>query len=211
MERLKTEAPPRTAPVPVADGPPGEPPPELIAACRAGSRAAFEALFEMTHDRVYGLALQLLGNEAAAADASQEVYLKLIERIRQFEGRSRFTTWLHRIVVNTSLDRHRRNRPLLSVEELPEPALEAPDSRPSDAVPDSPEALAMRRESARSVRRAVARLSPRLRQVIVLRFGAGLAYGEIADQLEISIGTVGSRLSRALLRLGRALEGEEAP
>lgn len=172
-----------------------DPPADLVAACRAGDREAFARLFELSRDHVYGIALGICGDRAAAADVSQEVYMKLLTRTAQFEGRAGFATWLYRLVVNTAVDHRRATR---RVTALPESIA---DLRRHDEDYD-------RRERKRRVERAVAGLPAKLRAPLVLRHIEGLTYAEIAAVLQVSAGTVASRLSRALARLSRDLAGE---
>src|SRR5947207_15636870 len=82
-----------------------------IAACQQGDREALRVLFEEYKDRVYSIAIySLSGDEMAAADVTQQVFLKLITRIGQFRGDSEFATWLYRLVVNTCQDEHRKQK-----------------------------------------------------------------------------------------------------
>src|SRR5437870_3093685 len=91
----------------------------VIAACQQGDRDAIRLLFEAYRDRVYSIAIySLSGDEAAAADATQQVFLKLITRIGQFRGDSEFTTWLYRLVVNTCLDERRKQRRFVPLAEF---------------------------------------------------------------------------------------------
>jgi RNA polymerase sigma-70 factor, ECF subfamily len=172
-----------------------DPPADLIAACRAGDRDAFARLFDLSCDHVYAIALGICGDRAAAADVSQEVYMKLLTRIAQFEGRASFATWLYRLVVNAAVDHRRATKRIAA---LPESMA---DVRRHD---DDYE----RRERRRRVERAVRALPEKLRAPLVLRHIEGLAYAEIAEVLQLSAGTVASRLSRALARLSRDLAGE---
>jgi RNA polymerase sigma-70 factor, ECF subfamily len=172
---------------------PPEPSAELVQACGRGDRAAFGRLFEASKDQVYSLALRLTGNASEAADVTQEVFLKLLTRLPQFRSEALFSTWLHRIVVNTFLDRRRTVRRLVPLTD----ALE-----PSDP---GTEREARRAETAGLVARAVAGLDPALRLPVVLRFVSGLSYEEIAAVLELPMGTVASRLSRALRALATEL------
>ena len=171
----------------------GEPSAALLEACRRGDRAAFGALFETTKDRVYSLALRLTGNAGEAADLTQEVFLKLLTRLPQFRSHARFSTWLHRIVVNAFLDRRRSTRRLVPLTAANEP----------EGV--AGERDAQRAETARLLAKGVAGLEPTLRVPLVLRFVGGLSYEEIAAVLELPMGTVASRLSRALRALAAAL------
>ena len=172
-----------------------DPPADLIAACQAGDREAFGRLFDLSRDRVYAIALGICGDRAAAADVSQEVFMKLLTRIDQFEGRAGFATWLYRLVVTTAVDHHRRSRRTTTLSET----LVDPRRHDRDYERD---------ERRRRVERAVRALPAKLRAPLVLRHVEGLAYAEIAAALTLSPGTVASRLSRALARLSRTLAGE---
>ena len=174
---------------------PLDPPAELIAACRAGDREAFGRLFDLCRDRVYSVALGICGDRAVAADVSQEVFMKLLTRITQFEGRASFATWLYRMTVHTAVDHHRAARRTTAMPE------EIADARRHDHDYD-------RAERRRRVERAVRALPDRLRAPLVLRHIDGLSYAEIAAVLNLSAGTVASRLSRALARLSLELSGE---
>ena len=172
-----------------------EPPADLLAACRAGDREAFGRLFDLCRDRVYSVALGICGDRAVAADVSQEVFMKLLTRISQFEGRASFMTWLYRMTVNAAVDHQRAAR---RSTELPE---DLADVRRHDHDYE-------RAERKRQVERAVQALPDKLRAPIVLRHVQGLSYADIAKVLDISAGTVASRLARGLARLSRELAGE---
>jgi RNA polymerase sigma-70 factor (ECF subfamily) len=97
-----------------------------IAACQQGDRAALRLLFEEYKDRVYSIAIySMAGDEMAAADVTQQVFLKLMTRIKQFRGDSEFATWLYRLVINTCHDEHRKRRRFVS---LADSFLETPAS-----------------------------------------------------------------------------------
>ena len=170
-------------------------PNELLSACRAGDREAFGRLFDVCRDRVYAIALGISGDRAMAADASQEVFMKLLTRLPQYDGRASFATWLYRIVVNTAIDQRRATRRLVALPETLETGSHMDDE------------YARRQRKAR-VERAVQALPIKLRAPLVLRHVEGLAYDEIAKVLGVSAGTVASRLSRAHARLARELKGE---
>src|SRR5206468_5506149 len=87
----------------------------VIEACREGDREAFRLLFEAYKDKVFSIAVYSFGgDEAAAADVSQQIFLKLMTSIGQFRGDSAFTTWLYRLVVNACTDEQRRRRRFLA-------------------------------------------------------------------------------------------------
>lgn len=189
-----------------------EPSPELLARCRQGDRDALGELFELTRDAVWAVALGLVRDEALAADVSQEVYVKLLGQIGRFGGRARFSTWLYRVTVNAAIDALRRRPRWVPLDQGAEGAKDAatgvpprPHPHPGSVTAATQHRDAERAESARRVRQGVARLSPRLRAPIVLRFAGGLSYDEIAEVLGLSAGTVASRLHRALRRLGAIL------
>ena len=203
-ELLLPSLPARTDPVEGAPRPAPERPDvdrTVLAGCRQGDPEAFGELFEKTKDHVYTLALHFSGDEATAADVTQEVFVKLLERVGQFREDSELSTWLYRVVLNTFLDHRRRRRPWIPLQEL----IESVTSPRQLTLEPGQELSASRAETARTVRRAVLELKPRWRALVVLRYSAGLSYEEIAEVLEISPGTVASRLSRAHQRLARTL------
>jgi RNA polymerase sigma-70 factor (ECF subfamily) len=169
-----------------------------IEACRRGDSDAFRLLFEAHKDRVYSIALCFFdGDEAAAKDITQDVFLKLMSTISQFENRSQFSTWLHRIVTNACLDRKRALRRFLSFGDSGEPQLR--DGRISH------EEKYIQREIEASVRKVIAGMKPKLRITILLKYFEDLSYDEIAAALGCSKGTVASRLNRAHQILARKL------
>lgn len=168
-----------------------------IAACQRGDRAALHLLFEEYKDRVYSIAIYALsGDPTAAADVTQQVFLKLMTRINQFRGDSEFATWLYRLVVNTCHDEHRKQRRFVS---LADTFLE------TRAAGESPRARYARKEMAGRVQSAIAELKPKLRWPILLKYVEGMSYDEIATVLGCSKGTVASRLNRAHRALARRL------
>src|SRR6185503_1765186 len=91
---------------------------QVIKACQQGDREAFRLLFEAYKDRVFSIACYSLGDEAAADDITQQIFVKLFTRIGQFRGDSEFTTWLYRLVINSCLDERRKQKRFLPVEEF---------------------------------------------------------------------------------------------
>ncbi|HEX2445099.1 MAG TPA: sigma-70 family RNA polymerase sigma factor [Vicinamibacterales bacterium] len=169
--------------------------PDLLEACRRGDPDAFEALVAACRDRVYSLACHLSGSETAAGDITQDVFVKLLTRLAQFRHQAEFTTWLYRIVANVAIDYRRASRRLVSVEE----------AAPVWSQPALQEQRYLRAETATHVREALARLPPRFRVPLALRYLEGLSYEEIAGVLRLSTGTVASRLARGLRQLGAEL------
>jgi RNA polymerase sigma-70 factor (ECF subfamily) len=174
---------------------------EVIQACQRGDDEAFRVLFESHKDRVYSIALRYSGDSAAAMDIAQDTFLKLLSSIQQFRGDSSFESWLYRLVVNSSLDYHRRRRrflPLLA--EATDAALDL-----FGAPRDSALHELLREEQEERVQQLVAQLPEEQRMVVVLRYTEDLSYEEIADLLGCRRGTVASRLNRAHKALERRL------
>jgi RNA polymerase sigma-70 factor (ECF subfamily) len=173
--------------------------PEIIESCRQGDREAFRALYEAYKDKVYSIALYFFhGDAAAAGDATQQAFLKLITNIESFRGDSEFPTWLHRLVVNTCLDGSRKRKS----REIPiEPADLARFASPASADEEVD-----RRQQADRIQTALSSLPPKLRLPILLRYFEDLSYAEMAGALRCSAGTVASRLNQGHKLLAAKLE-----
>ena len=170
----------------------------VIEACQAGDREAFRLLFETYKDRVFSIACYSFGgDEAAAGDVSQQIFLKLMTSIGQFRGESAFTTWLYRLVVNACRDEQRKRRRFLTFG-FSNPVLKTEERRPQ-------EKRYAKLELAESVQTAIGELKPKLRMAILLKYVEDLSYEEIAGVLGCSKGTVASRLNRGHKALARKL------
>jgi RNA polymerase sigma-70 factor (ECF subfamily) len=170
----------------------------MIEACKRGDRDAFHMLFESYKDRVYSIAFHYSGDESAARDLTQQVFLKLFTVIGQFRFESEFTTWLYRIVVNACADEQRKLRRFVP--------FSTGGEKTNMAVRASQEDRYLKRQVADSVRSAISELSPKLRLPILLKYVEGLSYDEIAEVLGCSKGTVASRLNRGHKALARKLD-----
>ncbi|MCL6481806.1 MAG: sigma-70 family RNA polymerase sigma factor [Firmicutes bacterium] len=179
---------------------------EFVTELQAGSATAFDWLVTHYHAPVYNLVYSILGDPADAADVTQEVFLKAYRGIQGFRGGSSLKTWLYRIGVREALN-HRRwwRRHLRWQTSLDDP-------EPDGHQPTEPEALAATpfdalatREVQQAVRRALAQLPERYRSAVILRDLEGFAYEEIAELLEVSVGTVKSRILRGRRRLRELL------
>ena len=171
---------------------------QTIEACQRGDSDAMRLIFETYKDRVYSIALCFFdGNEATAKDITQEVFLKLMTTIDQFQYRSQFSTWLYRLVSNACLDRKRALRRFLFYSS----SFEVERGRARVSVEDK----YIQSEMERSIRKVIAGMKPKLRMAILLKYFEDLSYEEIASALGCSAGTVASRLNRAHQILARKL------
>lgn len=167
-----------------------------MAAAQGGDRAAMDALLRRHHHRIWAVCRRLAGNDADAADATQEALVLIVRRLGTFDGRSRFTTWAHRVATNACLDelRRRSRRP------LPHPDDDGHDGTGVAA------GLASSVADRLDIDAALAELPEEFRVPVVLRDVAGHDYAEIADILGIPPGTVRSRIARGRRRLAELLE-----
>lgn len=148
------------------------------------------------------MAYRITGNAADAMDVTQEAFGLLLRKICRFEFNSKFSSWLYRIVVNLSIDWRRRNW-LRRSESIHEDGEGDRIQEPRDERAVPPEDVLARMELKDAVQAGISGLSPKLRAIVVLRYLQDLSYEELAETLEISIGTVKSRLARAHLALER--------
>lgn len=173
----------------------------LIAACQTGDREAFRQLFEAYQERVWSIAIHFTGEEQAARDITQQVFLKLFASIKQFRHEANFTTWLYRLVANVCLDEQRRGRRFISFD-----FWRRADEEDENGLLDWQQAQQFQQslqeecytqaELAAAIKAAVKELSPPLRLTILLKYFEELSYEEIAQALNCSPGTVASRLNR---------------
>lgn len=176
----------------------------LIAACQAGDREAFRQLFEAYQGRVWSIAVHFTGEESAARDITQQVFLKLFASIQQFRQEASFTTWLYRLVTNVCLDEQRRGRRFISFDfwrrddeaaNIDEASL-LDWQQAQQFQQGSQEEHYTQVEIAVAVKAAVKELSPPLRLTILLKYFEDLSYDDMARVLGCSPGTVASRLNR---------------
>jgi RNA polymerase sigma-70 factor (ECF subfamily) len=183
---------------------------ELCSRVATRDNNAFEALVERYQARAYRLAYSLLGSEADARDVSQDAFIKLFESAGKFGGRSRFSTWFYRIVVNLCIDHKRRSRwwskivPLRgSLPEGEEAGVEPVSSEPG------PEAEAMHHETSIQLTEAFVQLSPNQRAAVLLQVQDGLTSREIAQVLSCSENTARVHIHRGLAALKKLLKKDE--
>jgi RNA polymerase sigma-70 factor, ECF subfamily len=176
----------------------------LVAAAQGGDRFALDQLLRRHYDRIHGVCRRVAGSTRDADDACQEALIKIVRSLPRFDGRSSFGTWAYRIATNAALDelRKRQRRPALhAVDE---------EHRP-DVVDPRADGFAERYPDRLVLDDALDQLPEDLRVAVVLRDVADLDYAEIAETLDVPIGTVKSRISRGRAALAAQLRLDRDP
>ena len=183
----------------------------LVRQVQAGELHAFTELVRKYQDRVYNTCWRICGHPEEARDLTQEVFLKAFESVERFRGASAFYTWVFRIAVNLSIS-HRRKRRTRAMVSLDDPVAGVDGPREAtrarlvcDERAPNPAAESMATETHEEVARALLTLEPDQRAVVVLRDVEALDYQEIADVLELPVGTVKSRIYRGRVALREQL------
>ena len=174
---------------------------ELVRAAAGGDTEAFERLVRTYENKIYHLALRMCGSSEEASDIAQEAFLAAWRGLPSFRGEANFATWLYRLTSNAAIDylrRQKKERGDMSVDDE-DLGLDAVDTG------HGPQDAAERTEVRTAVAAGLQQLSEGHRQVLVLREIQGLSYEEIADVLEVDLGTVKSRISRARTALRKIL------
>jgi RNA polymerase sigma-70 factor, ECF subfamily len=172
--------------------------PDLVAACLEGRHGAFDLVVERHRRTVYRICYRFMGNHEDASDLSQEVFFRAFRGLAKFKGGSTLGTWLHRIAVNTCLNRIALKSPRTEPLE---------GSQQVDTHSESPSERLLRDERADRVRAAVARLPKKQRAVLILRTYQDLSHQEIAKLLGTTVGAAKANVFHALQNL-RKLLGE---
>ncbi len=185
-----------------------EPDSTIVERCLSGDDAAWEELVRLHSRRIYGLCYRFTGKDSEAQDITQEVFLRVYRSLASFRSsEGSFTTWLARLTRNLLIDHYRRTRRERitdSIEDqLPGSEGHTEEKFKSASRPDSAVAG---REASELLQSALSKLSPELRETIILRDLQEMEYREIADVLSIPEGTVKSRLNRGRAELARLLK-----
>lgn len=183
----------------------------LVLQAQAGDPAAYDELVTRHRGRIFAMIRQMVKNEADAWDLSQEVFIKAWKALPRFEVKARFSTWLYRIAHNTVYDWARRKRPEAGGElneEIFRSGTIDPSSRTTPESPRQPDEALGDNELRQKIEAALDQLSPQHREAVILKDVQGLAYKEIAEVMECSIGTVMSRLHYARQKLQSLLKDE---
>jgi RNA polymerase sigma-70 factor (ECF subfamily) len=162
---------------------------EMISRCQQGNQEALKEIYDKYHTKVYRIAYGVVRQREDALDIVQEVFIKLFRSIKNFKGRSRFYTYLYRMVMNTAID-HARKGGKKFVSSLDEEG----SLEPSDRVEKGPERILLQKELEERVKLALNKLPAEQKAAIIFRDVEGLSYQEMAEAMGCSIGTVMSRL-----------------
>lgn len=184
--------------------------PLVVRRCLDGDSLAWTELVKAHHRRVYGLCYRFTGSQHDAEDLTQEVFLKLYGNLGSFDlNRGSFQVWIATLTRNLLVDHFRRNRQQRLTDSMDagwdDPAETPQSGRLTDSRP-SPHDHAAAKELERMVQEALTKISPELREAVILRDLQDLDYKEIAQVLRIPEGTVKSRISRGRAELARLLE-----
>ena len=174
---------------------------KLIERASGGDPAAFNRLMEMHEKRMYAVALRMCGNREDAQDCLQEAMLRVYRAIGSFKGQSSFGTWVYRITMNTCLDelRRKKNKQSTSLDNM----LDQGWSPTDDSA--SPEKKVMQIEMRKSISKSIQELPEDMRSAVIMRDIHGYSYDEIADMLNVNVGTIKSRISRGREKLREKL------
>jgi RNA polymerase sigma-70 factor, ECF subfamily len=181
----------------------------LVASAQSGDRDALEVLLRRHYDRVHAICRRIAGPTRDADDAAQEAMISIVRALGRFDGRAAFSTWTYRIATNAALDELRRR------ERRPKPHSVDDEGNPPDVVDPSAHRPFDGVSDRLAIEQALAMLPEEFRTAVVLRDLCDLDYAEIAETLDVPVGTVKSRIARgrALLadRLGNRAERAERP
>ena len=180
----------------------------LVERCLSGEEAAWEDLVKVHTKRVYSICYRFTGSDGPAQDLTQEVFLRVFRTLKSFRsGEGSFGVWLARLTRNLLIDHYRRNRLERASDSLDDqlPMLEARSAADSRA-----DGLLAGREASELLQAALQKLSPELRETVILRDIEELDYREIAQALGVPEGTVKSRLNRGRAELARLLKKHRA-
>jgi len=181
---------------------------QLVERCLQGDEGAWEDLVRAHTRRVYAICYRFTGRDSEAQDLTQEVFLRVFKSVKSFRaGEGCFTVWLSRLTRNLLIDNYRRGKMDRATDSI-ETQLAVLDGRTG---PDGrADAMLAGREASEMLQAALARLSPELRETVILRDLEELEYREVADVLGVPEGTVKSRLNRGRAELARILRQRKA-
>lgn len=183
----------------------------LVRRCLAGESAAWEEIVQRYHRRIYNICYRFSGSPDQAQDLAQEVFIKMYSSLKSYDAqRAAFMTWMTTITRNLLVDYFRKSKQERMTDSLDTAASGHEDAIPlSDRIPDKalpPDVNVQGRETREAVHRALQKLSPDLREAVILRDLQDMEYREIATVLRVPEGTVKSRINRGRAELARLLQ-----
>jgi len=180
---------------------------QLVERCLAGQDAAWEELVRVHTRRVYGVCYRFTNSDSEAQDLTQEVFLRVFKNLRSFRaGEGLFVVWLTRLTRNLLIDHYRRTRMERASESIEDHALTLEENT---AAIGKTEGMLAGREASELLQGALQKLSPELRETVILRDLEELEYREIAQVLNVPEGTVKSRLNRGRAELAKVLRRQK--
>jgi RNA polymerase sigma-70 factor (ECF subfamily) len=177
----------------------------LAVEAKRGSEEAFRELVERFHRPVYALLVRIVRQPELAEDLAQETFLKAWKALPRFDPERKFSSWIFKIAHNSALDELRRGGLETVSLDAPFPGEEESPEMPADLAAENPLLRTLARESGRLLERAVARLRPAYRGILLLRFAQEMSYDEIAEVLGLPLGTVKIHIFRARAELAREM------
>lgn len=181
---------------------------QLVERCLGGEEAAWEDLVRVHTRRVYAICYRFTGSDHEAQDLTQEVFLRVFRSLKSFRsGEGSFTVWLARLSRNLLIDHYRRTKLERATDSIEE---QLPMLEEKTAMSSRTEGLVAGREASELLQGALQKLSPELRETVILRDLEELEYREIAQVLNVPEGTVKSRLNRGRAELARVLRRKVA-
>ena len=179
----------------------------LVDRCLTGDEGAWERLVKLHSRRVYGICYRFTNNDGEAQDLTQDVFMRIFKTLKSFRsGEGSFTVWLTRLTRNLLIDNYRRTKLERATDSI-EDQLTVLEQRSGGSA--RADGLLAGREASEMIQAALQRLSPELRETVILRDLEELEYREIADVLGVPEGTVKSRINRGRLELARVLKRME--
>ncbi len=183
----------------------------LVRRCVAGDAVAWEEIVQRYHRRIYNLCYRFAGSADDAQDLTQEVFIRMYRTLNSYDvGRGAFMTWVTTLTRNLLVDHFRKTKHDRLTDSLDGTASDHPDAMPlSERIPDegpSPDSGVQSRETRETVHEALQKLSPELREAVILRDLQDMDYREIATALKVPEGTVKSRINRGRAELARLLQ-----
>lgn len=184
----------------------------LVKRSKQGDVAAFEELIAAYQKKVLNLAFRMLGNSADAEDAAQDIFVRVFKAIPNFNEESKFSTWLYKVSTNVCLDllRRRKRQNVNNTVSINQYSSDEEEYElPVEDKAPTPYEQAQKSEAMRALERALDQLGEEQKAVIVMRDINGLAYEEIAEAMNCSLGTIKSRINRSRLALRKLLENDK--